>query len=146
MTFLLPQGIKGLTSFSPLLFSQCLTGFLALSWRRSLSYKNQIAIIQNQWTGFYMIRNSVLKELMHLWTTLDRETLSNDYANKDGDAWSPLCYKCIINPFAPCDTDLATNSNKHYLNKNLFKRVLDKFSNDNQVDRLCTCGSLIIDV
>ena len=29
---------------------------------------------------------------------------------------------------------------------NLFKRVFDKLSNDIQVDRLCTCGSLAIDL
>ena len=34
--------------------------YLTLSWRRPLSYRNQSA---NQWTGFYMITGSVMKEL-----------------------------------------------------------------------------------
>ena len=32
---------------------------LTRSWRRSLSYRNQA----NQWTGFYMVTASVMKEL-----------------------------------------------------------------------------------
>ena len=35
--------------------------YLTLSWRRSLSYRNQS--IDMQWTGFYMIGTSVMKEL-----------------------------------------------------------------------------------
>ena len=34
---------------------------LTLSWRRSLSYRNQSSA--NQWTGFYMITASLMKEL-----------------------------------------------------------------------------------
>ena len=36
---------------------------LIFSWRRSLSYKNQICTA-NQWTGVYMIEKSVMNELM----------------------------------------------------------------------------------
>ena len=37
---------------------------LTLSWRKSLSYKNQsIDLLCNQWTGFYMIGTSIIKEL-----------------------------------------------------------------------------------
>ena len=44
------------------LFSLChAISALTFSWRGSLSYRNQIRA--NQWTGFYMIRNSVMKEL-----------------------------------------------------------------------------------
>ena len=35
---------------------------------------------------------------------------------------------------------------KHCLQKNVFERVFDKLSNDMQVDRICTCGSLVTDV
>ena len=49
------------------------------------------------------------------------------------------------------NTDLPSNSNiskngdsKHC--QRLFLRACDKFANDIQVDRLCTCGSLVIDV
>ena len=28
----------------------------------------------------------------------------------------------------------------------IFKKVFDKFSNDMQTDRLCICGSLVVDV
>ena len=43
-------------------------GYLCLtfSWRRPLSYRNQSIDLQNsanQWTGFYVIRVSVMKEL-----------------------------------------------------------------------------------
>ena len=39
--------------------------FLTFSWRRPLSYRNQSILISraNQWTGFYMITASVMKEL-----------------------------------------------------------------------------------
>ena len=38
-----------------------------LSWWRSLSDRNQsIDLLSNQWTGFYIIRTSVIKELMQL--------------------------------------------------------------------------------
>ena len=38
--------------------------YLTLSWRRPLSCRNQsIDIPTNQWTGFYMITASVMKEL-----------------------------------------------------------------------------------
>ena len=30
--------------------------------------------------------------------------------------------------------------------QNLFERIFDKLSNDTQVDRLCTCGPLVIDM
>ena len=30
--------------------------------------------------------------------------------------------------------------------KNVFQRIFNMLSNDMQVDRLCTCGSLVIDV
>ena len=37
---------------------------LTLSWRRPLSYRNQsIDLRANQWSGFYMITDSVMKEL-----------------------------------------------------------------------------------
>ena len=36
---------------------------LTLSWRRSLSYGNQFINSVNQWAGFHMIVNSVMKEL-----------------------------------------------------------------------------------
>ena len=37
---------------------------LTLSWRRPLSYRNQsIDLRANQWTGFYIITASVMKEL-----------------------------------------------------------------------------------
>ena len=39
---------------------------------------------------------------------------------------------------------LEKSESKHCLHKNM--RVFDKLSNDMQVDRLCTCGSLVIDV
>ena len=61
-----------------------------------------------------------------------------------------------LNPFAPCDsnqnTDLPSNSN---ISKTVrvntaltrwFLRVFDKLSNDIQVDRLFSCGSVVIDV
>ena len=46
---------------------------LTLSWRRSLSYRNHSIdllcllhwLTPNQWTGFYMITASVMKELTH---------------------------------------------------------------------------------
>ena len=41
---------------------------------------------------------------------------------------------------------LKSNESKHCLQRNPFKRVFDKLSSDIQVDRLCTCGSLVIDV
>ena len=37
---------------------------LNLSWQRPLSYRNQSICSANQWTGFYMITASVVKELM----------------------------------------------------------------------------------
>ena len=48
-------------------------------------------------------------------------------------------------------TDLHSNSNISKTVRvnnafNLFKRVFDKLSNGIQIDRLCTCGSLVIDV
>ena len=39
---------------------------------------------------------------------------------------------------------LEKSESKHCLHK--YIRVFDKLSNDMQVDRLCTCGSLVIDV
>ena len=37
---------------------------LTLPWRKPLSYRNQsIDLLTNQWTGFYMITSSVIKEL-----------------------------------------------------------------------------------
>ena len=39
---------------------------LTLSWRRLLSYRNQSIYSANQWTGFYMITASVMKELIRI--------------------------------------------------------------------------------
>ena len=39
-----------------------------------------------------------------------------------------------------------SGESKHYIYNNVFKRVFDNFFNDIQVDRLCICFSLVIDV
>ena len=38
------------------------------------------------------------------------------------------------------------DGSKHCFPENYFQRVIDKLSNDIQVDRFGTCGSLVIDV
>ena len=48
-----------IVAFTITLMERCLT----LSWRWSLSHRNQICRA-NQWTGFCMIRTSVMKELI----------------------------------------------------------------------------------
>ena len=65
------------------------------------------------------------------------------------------CFK----PFALCDPlygsqyrrtceqrYLENDETRHSLQKNFFKRLFDKLSNDIQVNRHCTCGPLVIDV
>ena len=65
------------------------------------------------------------------------------------------CFK----PFALCDPlygsqyqctceqqYLENGETKHGLQKNFFKRQFDKLSNDIQVNKLCTCSPLVIDV
>ena len=37
---------------------------LTLSWRRSLSYKNQSIDLENQWNGFYMIGTSIMISIL----------------------------------------------------------------------------------
>ena len=49
---------------------KCMKRSLTLSWRRSLSCRNQSAYcFANHWTDFYMIGigTSVMEELIHLW-------------------------------------------------------------------------------
>ena len=48
--------------------------------------------------------------------------------------------------WASHNTDLSSNRNKLYINQYLFQRVFNKLSNYTKVDRLPTCGSLVIDV
>ena len=54
--------------------------------------------------------------------------------------------------FAPCNPLCESKYRPTFEQKFLqncflfFFRVFDEFSNDIQVDRLCTCGSLVIDV
>ena len=62
----------------------------------------------------------------------------------------------LLLPVARCaghNSDLSSNSStpkndgsKHCFPENYFQRVIDKLSNDIQVDRFGTCGSLVIDV
>ena len=40
---------------------------------------------------------------------------------------------------------LENGESEHCLHKNIFEKVFDALSNDIQVDRFCTCGSLVID-
>ena len=57
-----------------------LSAILTLSWRRRLSYRNQSICSANQWTGFYMITASVMKEFnktFQLLTPLKRSRSSH---------------------------------------------------------------------
>ena len=67
------------------------TYYLALSWRRPLSYRKQSAkkCSANQWTGFYMITVPVMKELT-LWLKI---TVSESY-NKFLDSYLFDFQKC----------------------------------------------------
>ena len=52
--------------------------FLTLSWRKSLSYRNQSLICSvNQWTSFYMIRTSIISKWM-----LARKTYVNPFLSQ----------------------------------------------------------------
>ena len=64
----------------------------------------------------------------------------------------PLTFLLPVPRWAGDNTDLTLNSNiSKMVRVNIaftrtFLRVFDKLSNDIQADRLCPCGSLVIDV
>ena len=56
---------------------------VTLSWWRSLSYRNQsIDWSENQWTGFYMIGTSVMKELKQIFFSI-KEKGNDSWCNWD---------------------------------------------------------------
>ena len=86
---------------------------LILSWRRSLSYRNEgpchietssLICFANQWTGFCMIGTSVMKELIRLYTlipsipTFIRRWLWHQTSWRDRRLWVSYSNKtCITN-------------------------------------------------
>ena len=66
--------------------------FLTLSWRRPLPYRNQsidLLCSTNQWTGFYMITASVVKELKQILLWLFRNNCSEVFCEKAAPKNSP---------------------------------------------------------
>ena len=70
---------------------------LTLSWQRPLSYRNQsIDLLVNQWTGFYMITASVMKELTHFYDEIKSvlaETCSTEIKSLISLRFLSMCFR-----------------------------------------------------
>ena len=125
-------------NFFSVLRSLIIIPLLTLSWRRSLSYRNQICGA-NQWTGFYVITASVIKELSISTEAIALQTTSGVIAlhlNLVDTAWTVLIIHCELSQWQKRGPEhvMILNSNKLWCNKACRRKQQSRSSYEISVD------------